>query len=89
MVVATVTDSSSAGEATGTPLTIRSQYRHAGNAPRDKNGRNSEAQYMNGNYNIGTEVIGRVVTKRGQYRPLVWGASMHIPKPRGAIWKEQ
>ena len=34
MVVATVTDSSSAGRATGTPLTNRSQYRHAGNAPR-------------------------------------------------------
>ena len=58
MVVATVTDSSSAGEATGTPLTIRSQYRHAGNAPRDKNRRKSEAQYMNGNYNIGNRESG-------------------------------
>ena len=60
MVVATVTvtDSSSAGEATGTPLTIRSQYRHAGNAPKGKNGRKSEAQYMNGNYNKGNRESG-------------------------------
>ena len=61
MVVATVTDSSSAGEATGTPLTIRSQYRYAGNhgnPPRDKHGRKSEAQYMNSNYNIGNRESG-------------------------------
>ena len=60
MVVATVTDSSSAGEATCTPLTNRSQYRHAGNAPKDNNGRKSEAQScnMNSNYNIGNRESG-------------------------------
>ena len=61
MVVATVTDSSSAGETTGTPLT----YTAIGDAPKGKHGRNQKYVISMDSscyfYNFRTFQVGRLL----------------------------